>query len=38
MVLRHGSISRVHAVVIIDKDNGVQIVDLMSKAGTKVDG
>ena len=37
MLLRHTSISRVHAAFLIDSDLGVVVIDLMSKAGTKVD-
>jgi hypothetical protein len=37
VVLRHPSVSRVHAAFLVDKDLGVVIVDLMSKAGTKLD-
>jgi FHA domain len=35
--MRHPSISRVHAAFLIDQDLGVVLVDLMSKAGTKID-
>ena len=35
--LAHPSISRVHAAFLIDSDLGVVILDLMSKAGVKVD-
>lgn len=38
VVLMHESLSRQHAAFVIDKDDGVLLVDLMSKAGTKVDG
>ena len=37
VVLKHPSISRVHAAFLVDKDLGVVLVDLMSKAGTKLD-
>jgi hypothetical protein len=37
VVLKHESISRVHGGLIIDKDLGVVLLDLMSKAGTKLD-
>lgn len=37
MVLKHPSISRVHAAFLIDQELGVVLLDLMSKAGTKVD-
>lgn len=36
VILRHPSISRVHAAILIDYDLGCVIVDLNSKAGTKV--
>lgn len=38
VALLHESLSRFHCAFVIDKDEGVLIVDLMSKAGTKVDG
>lgn len=38
IILRHESISRVHSGLLIDKDIGVVVLDLMSKAGTKLDG
>lgn len=37
VMLRHPSISRVHSALVIDKETGVNMVDLMSKAATKVD-
>ena len=37
VVLRHPSISRVHSAFLLDQDLGVVLVDLMSKAGTKLD-
>lgn len=37
VLLRHPSISRVHSAFVIDKENGVILVDLMSKASTKLD-
>ena len=37
VLLRHQSISRVHAALLIDQDLGVVLLDLMSKAGTKLD-
>eukprot|EP00347_Sterkiella_histriomuscorum_P005853 403355024 len=37
VVLKHPSISRVHSAFLIDEDLGVVIMDLMSKAGTKLD-
>jgi len=37
VILRHPSISRVHSALVIDKERGVMLVDLMSKAGTKLD-
>ena len=37
VVLKHPSISRVHSAFLIDQDLGVVIMDLMSKAGTKLD-
>jgi len=37
VVLKHPSISRVHAAFLVDKDLGVVLVDLQSKAGTKLD-
>ena len=36
-LLRHQSISRVHAAFLIDSELGVVLVDLMSKAGTTLD-
>lgn len=36
-VLRHHSISRVHAAFLIDSELGVVLLDLMSKAGTTLD-
>ena len=38
MQLTHPSISRYHAVIICDKTLGIIIVDLRSKAGTKLEG
>lgn len=38
VVLMHESLSRFHAAFVIDRNDGVVLVDLMSKAGTKVDG
>ena len=38
VALLHESLSRFHCAFVIDKNDGVLIVDLMSKAGTKVDG
>ena len=35
--LLHPSISRVHGALLIDQDLGVILLDLMSKAGVKVD-
>lgn len=37
VLLAHPSISRLHAVIICDKNLGVVLVDLKSKAGTKLD-
>jgi ribA/ribD-fused uncharacterized protein len=37
MQLDHPSISRTHAVIICDKNLGVVLIDLKSKAGTKLD-
>ena len=37
VILRHMSISRVHAAIIVDYDLGCVLVDLNSKAGTKLD-
>ena len=36
IVLEHPSISRCHSAIVIDQDQGAVVVDLMSKAGTKV--
>jgi ribA/ribD-fused uncharacterized protein len=36
--LLHPSISRYHAIIVHDKNLGVVLVDLRSKAGTKLDG
>jgi hypothetical protein len=36
--LLHESISRQHAAIVIEKRKGVQIIDLGSRAGTKLDG
>jgi nuclear inhibitor of protein phosphatase 1 len=38
VVLLHESLSRQHAAFVIDHEQGVMLIDLMSKAGTKVDG
>lgn len=38
LVLQHPSISRLHAVILIDSSLGVILVDLRSKGGTKLDG
>ena len=38
VILLHESISRFHTAFVIDKEQGVLIVDLMSKAKTKLDG
>ena len=38
MPLLHESISRHHAAFVIDKERGVMLVDLGSKAGTTLDG
>lgn len=38
VALLHESLSRFHCAFVLDKDDGVLIIDLMSKAGTKVDG
>ncbi|CDW73079.1 fha domain containing protein [Stylonychia lemnae] len=37
VVLKHPSMSRVHAAFLIDQDLGVVLIDLMSKAKTKLD-
>ena len=37
LILEHPSISRIHAAIICDKKLGVVIIDLRSKAGTKLD-
>jgi hypothetical protein len=34
----HESLSRFHTAFIVDKEQGVLVVDLMSKAKTKLDG
>jgi RNA recognition motif-containing protein len=36
--MRHPSLSRTHAVLIIEKNGTVSLCDLSSKAGTKLDG
>jgi ribA/ribD-fused uncharacterized protein len=36
--LEHPSISRIHAAIICDRNNGVILLDLRSKSGTKLDG
>jgi len=36
--LLHDSISRIHAVIVMDTNLGIVVVDMMSKAGTKVNG
>ena len=36
VILLHASISRIHAALIVDKERGVMIIDLMSKASTTV--
>ena len=38
LILEHPSISRIHAAIVCDKKLGVVIIDLRSKAGTKLDG
>lgn len=38
VVLAHPSISRIHAVILHDKNLGIVLIDLRSKAGTKLDG
>ena len=38
VVLMHESLSRQHAAFVLDKDEGALLIDLSSKAGTKVDG
>ena len=38
MKLEHPSISRIHAAIICDRNNGVILLDLRSKSGTKLDG
>ena len=38
LVLAHPSISRLHAVIIVDSSLGVVLIDLNSKGGTKLDG
>lgn len=38
VVLLHESLSRQHAAFVLDRDQGALLIDLMSKAGTKVDG
>jgi RNA recognition motif. (a.k.a. RRM, RBD, or RNP domain)/FHA domain len=35
-VLRHTSISRVHSAILVDAELGVILLDLVSKAGTKL--
>ncbi len=37
VVLKHPSISRIHACFLVDKELGVVLIDLQSKAGTKLD-
>ena len=37
VLMRHVSISRVHAAFLIDAELGVVIIDLSSKAGTRID-
>lgn len=34
----HPSISRTHAILIVDSDSNVMLIDPGSKAGTKIDG
>jgi pSer/pThr/pTyr-binding forkhead associated (FHA) protein len=36
--LLHESISRQHAAIVMEKTKGVQLVDLGSRAGTKLNG
>lgn len=36
--LDHPSISRIHAAIVCDRNNGVILLDLRSKSGTKLDG
>ena len=38
VILKHPSISRVHSALLVDQDLGVVVLDLISKAGTRVDG
>jgi nuclear inhibitor of protein phosphatase 1 len=38
VILMHESLSRFHTAFIVDKEQGVLVVDLMSKAKTKLDG
>jgi len=38
LILEHPSISRIHAAIVCDKKLGAVLVDLRSKAGTKLDG
>ena len=38
LVLAHPSISRLHAIIIVDESLGVILIDLRSKGGTKLDG
>lgn len=38
LVLAHPSISRLHAIIIVDQSLGVILIDLRSKGGTKLDG
>jgi len=38
IVMLHPSISRTHAILLIDSDSNVQLIDPGSKAGTKIDG
>lgn len=38
LVLQHPSISRLHAVILVDSSLGVILIDLRSKGGTKLDG
>lgn len=38
LILEHPSISRIHAAIVCDKKLGAVLIDLRSKAGTKLDG